>query len=140
MSEIYLVPQELPQPQPIIIQAPPAIMAPPAPPPQPQQPSFQGGELRVIIGSAQQASTQSNRIVYNMNQAPSSNHHGEYVLTSVDGNGSRLGGFNKGFDQQDNCSCFSDGQRSAVIDIGRIGGGGGSGGNTFYPSLPNYDD
>jgi len=96
-----------------------------------------------------QGRNQPNRFVYSMGQGPVScqianNQPNEYVLTSVEGasgGGGGFGGFgesNKGFDnwEQDGGSVLSDGQHSAVIDIGR----GGGGGNNFYPSLPTYDE
>jgi len=159
VSEICLVPQELPQ-SPIIFQTAPPVMynppqmtqmvaqPPPQPclPPPPPQPTnvFPGGELRITIGNAR-PTNQPNHFVYNMNDAQSmscqitNNQPNEYVLTSVEGNGTTLGrgfvGRSKGFDsyEQDNGSYVSDGHHSAVIDLGR-------GGNSFYPSLPTYNE
>jgi len=105
------------------------------------------------MGSQQQ----SNRFVYNMDQQGSgvscqfaSSQPNEYVLTSVGGNGGGMtgggggfgsggGGFgtNKGLDsweQDAGGSLMSGSNRSAVIDIGH------GVRNSFYPSLPNYDD
>lgn len=139
--EICIIPQELPQPQIIMPSCQPSTIRPITteccPQPQPYNGGFQGGELRVVIGNAQQQTNRSNRVVYNMNQAPSvscqfeRNQPNEYVLTSVEGNGG--GGMNKGWDQ-DCGSCYSDGQRSAVIDIGH------GVRNSFYPTLPHYDN
>jgi hypothetical protein len=104
-------------------------------------------------------------MVFNMAR----NQPNEYVLTSVDGGMQSGGGFNSGMQsgggfnsgmqsgggfnismqsgggfngdeskgygyQDDRASSFSDGQRSAVIDIGH------GVRNSFYPSLPQYDD
>jgi len=51
------------------------------------------------------------------------------------GGGGFYGGDSKGGGYQDDrASSFSDGQRSAIIDIGH------GVRNSFYPSLPQYDD
>lgn len=143
LSQIYLVEQEPPQ---MMVQQPSAIRpitmdAPVANCPRPSS-GFPGGELRVIIGNAEQLPSRSNNIVYSMNQTPSvscqiSRTQPEYRLTSVDHGMNGSGGFGstaRGFNtyDQDNNSCFSDGQRSAVIDIGQR--------NSFYPSLSQYDN
>jgi hypothetical protein len=49
-------------------------------------------------------------------------------------NGGGFGTTMRGFGSydKDNNSCFSDGQRSAVIDIGQR--------NSFYPNLSQYDN
>jgi hypothetical protein len=100
-------------------------------------------------------------MVFNMAR----NQPNEYVLTTVDGGGGYNsgmqsgngsgngfgGGFGGGFEigsgngfyggdskaggyQDDRASSFSDGQRSAIIDIGH------GVRNSFYPSLPRYDE
>jgi len=164
-SELSLSPHHLSQQQPIIVQPQIFVQSPtvqPAapvyPPPQqrPPQSTFQGGELRVVIGNGgyqQQrsaASSGSKPMVFNM---ASRNQQNEYVLTSVDGgnNGGMqsgngfcggmqsgngfYGGDSKGYGcQDDRASSFSDGQRSAIIDIGH------GVRSSFYPSLPRYDE
>jgi len=165
-SELSLAPQNLPQ-QPIFLQ-PQIIVQPPAAPPQQRcqpQGGFQGGELRVVIGNGgnggsggnyQQQRSSSKPLVFNM----ANNQRNEYMLTSVDGGGVQSGnggfsggnGFSGGIEfssgngfygggdskgcgcQDDRASSFSDGQRSAIIDIGH------GTRNSFYPSLPRYDE
>lgn len=97
----------------------------------------------MVIGDARPANTSSsNVIVYDMGRSNGGgvslggNTRSEYMLQSVDefGGGEKsYGAFNDGFDRDDGGSCFSDGHRSAVIDIGK-------GGSSFYPTLPRYDD
>lgn len=144
-----------PAPIPIIIQQVPA----PAPP-VPQMPAIapapsgcQGGcgggcgcsgggrrkpasTLNVVIGNASNTN-RPNQFVMNMNSS-SENGGGfrnseftEYRLMPVS-----EGSYNQGYSKEHEArehecgSCMSDGQRSAVIDIG----------HGVYPSLPRYDD
>jgi len=60
--------------------------------------------------------------------------NGGYNMGMQSGNGF-YGGDSKGCGcQDDRASSFSDGQRSAIIDIGH------GVRSSFYPSLPHYDD
>jgi len=144
-------PQPSYQPQPMQYAPPPMQYAPPpvqyAPPP--PAPSFSGGgELRVVIGDARPASNKSssgNVIVYDMGRSNGGGvslgggggggGRSEYTLTSVNDHGGYRSSGNDGFDRDDGGSFMSDGHRSAIIDIGK-----GGGGHSFYPSLPQYDD
>jgi len=125
--------------QPIIVQPQVFIQQQPNQPdyPQPQQrapqSSFQGGELRVVIGNGyqqQRSSAASKPMVYNM---ASNNQRNEYVLTTVDGGGSgggmQFGGGGGGRGMQ------FGGSGGGGIQFGGSGGGGrqfgGGGGIEF---------